>query len=168
MGTDNWAVVHGREAAERAPFPDVGTHFCEVGKWQQIETELSIENHWDHGTLWAKTLLYVEIALERDRESWLYPFWSALALELLARTALSSVSPTLLADVTSDDDTSLLYALEKVPEHPGLKVGRSQCGLSPLREAVRRVHERAREVLQRVQQTAKPRATYGRDALSRT
>ena len=85
------------------------------------ETELSIENYWDHGTLWAKTLLYVEIALERDRESWLYPFWSALALELLARTALSSVSPTLLANVTSDDDTSLLYALEKVPEHPGLK-----------------------------------------------
>ena len=53
------------------------------------ETELSIENHWDHGTLWTKTLLYVEIALERDRESWLYPFWSALALELLARTAPS-------------------------------------------------------------------------------
>ena len=85
------------------------------------ETELSIENHWDHGALWAKTLLYVEIALEGDRESWLYPFWSALALELLARTALSSVSPTLLADVTSGDDTSLLYALGKVPEKPGLK-----------------------------------------------
>ena len=25
------------------------------------ETKLSIENHWDHGTLWAKTLLYVEV-----------------------------------------------------------------------------------------------------------
>ena len=53
------------------------------------ETELSIENHWDHGTLWAKTLLYVEIALERDRESWLYPFWSALALERRCCTARS-------------------------------------------------------------------------------
>ncbi len=82
---------------------------------------MSIENHWDHGTLWAKTLLYVEVALESDRESWLYPFWSALALELLARTALSSVSPTLLADVTSNDDKNLLYALEKVPEQQGLK-----------------------------------------------
>ncbi len=70
------------------------------------------DNFWDYESLWAKTDLYVEVARQSDRETWFYPFWSVLALEFLARTALAAVSPTLLADSSSpDDDTNLLYAL---------------------------------------------------------
>lgn len=36
--------------------------------------------------------------MEQERDSWQFGFWSALTLEMLARAALSSISPTLVAD----------------------------------------------------------------------
>jgi hypothetical protein len=81
----------------------------------------AIDNHWDESTLWAKAVLYTRLATESDRESWLYPFWSSLALEFTARAALAHVSPTLLADTSSGDAGNLLYALGRAPFSPGLK-----------------------------------------------
>lgn len=79
------------------------------------------DNHWSEPTLWAKAVRYTAQALQTDRGSWLYPFWSALALEFLARAALASVSPTLLADTSTTDIGNLLYALGKAPSTANLK-----------------------------------------------
>lgn len=79
------------------------------------------DNHWDETTLWAKATLYVRLAQEADRESWQYPFWSALALEFVARSALAHVSPTLLAETSEGAFSNLLYALGKAPASSGIR-----------------------------------------------
>lgn len=76
----------------------------------------STENLWDEQLLWTKAKSYIDLALESDRESWLFPFWSTLALELLARAALSHIHPTLLASTSERDGKHLFYALNRVPK----------------------------------------------------
>jgi hypothetical protein len=79
----------------------------------------STENLWDEQLLWTKSQSYMETALKQDRQSWLFPFWATLALELLARSALSYVSPTLLASTKKEGDadwTHLVYSLGFVPK----------------------------------------------------
>jgi hypothetical protein len=49
-------------------------------------------------------------ALTQDREQDTFGLWAAMALELLARSAVSKVSPTLLAD-PDKDQKNVLYAL---------------------------------------------------------
>jgi|SRR6266566_4520869 len=53
---------------------------------------------WSYDSLWQKTKLYVQRALEAEREGPLFPFWAILALELLGRATLAKVHPALLAD----------------------------------------------------------------------
>lgn len=53
---------------------------------------------WDEQSLLAKAHLYVERALEQDREGPLFAFWCHLAFEPLARAAVARLSPMLLAD----------------------------------------------------------------------
>jgi hypothetical protein len=72
---------------------------------------------WDPETLWEKTKLYVARAATEEQEGVLFPFWSILALELLARTVVASVHPALLADPQSGEN--LLYAFgHGEPERP--------------------------------------------------
>jgi hypothetical protein len=61
--------------------------------------------------LWAKTQVYVERANDSDRDDPLFALWSHLAFELLVRSTIAFVSPTLLAD-TRRNHRGLLYALE--------------------------------------------------------
>ncbi len=70
---------------------------------------------WERDPLWAKTKLFFERAFAEDHESPLYGLWCSLGLELLARTALASVSPTLLAE-PDQDHRFLLYAINRAPE----------------------------------------------------
>src|SRR5260370_25428076 len=63
---------------------------------------------WSQEGLWAKAKLYVQRALAESRLEPMFPFWSFLSLELLARAALSYVHPTLLAVPEGDH---LLHAL---------------------------------------------------------
>ena len=63
---------------------------------------------WSHESLWLKAKLYATRAAEQDRQTPLFGFWSALTLELLGRSALASVHPSLLADPRGDD---VLYAV---------------------------------------------------------
>jgi hypothetical protein len=79
------------------------------------------DNHWTETALWAKAVQYTSQALRAERDSWLHPFWSALALEFLLRAALANVSPTLLADMSTNDVTNLLYALGKTPTTSALR-----------------------------------------------
>ena len=72
---------------------------------------------WDDDVLWEKTKLYVTRASREEQEGPLFPFWSILALELLARTVLASVHPALLAH--PQDGSNLLYAFGfGQPERP--------------------------------------------------
>lgn len=53
---------------------------------------------WNYDTLWQKAKLYIDRALSEERDGPLFPFWAALALELLARATLAKVHPALLAE----------------------------------------------------------------------
>ena len=64
---------------------------------------------WSVDELWAKSQLYVQRALDADRDSSLYPFWMSLALEFIARAALSKISPVLNADPR--DETNIYFGL---------------------------------------------------------
>ena len=59
---------------------------------------------WSEEELWFKGKLYVERALEADRDGSLYPFWMSLGLEFIARAALSRISPVLNADPRTEDN----------------------------------------------------------------
>ena len=67
---------------------------------------------WNRDPLWAKARLYFEYALAHDRADPRFGLWVAFALEVLARTALSSISPTLLAE-PDRDHKYLLHALAR-------------------------------------------------------
>jgi hypothetical protein len=74
---------------------------------------------WERDPLWAKARLYFERAFQESREDPRFGLWCSLGLELLARAALASISPTLLAE-PDKDHKFLLHALnrgsEKVPK----------------------------------------------------
>jgi hypothetical protein len=63
---------------------------------------------WDPELLYQKAKLYLERANEFDHETHEFPLWSSLALELLARSALTHVHPSLNADPQHPE--SMLYA----------------------------------------------------------
>jgi hypothetical protein len=67
---------------------------------------------WERDTLWAKARLFFERAFNEPRESPLFCLWCSLGLELLARAALASVSPTLLAE-PDQEHKHLLHALKR-------------------------------------------------------
>jgi len=53
---------------------------------------------WSEEEYWDKARLYVRRAQSAEADDGLYPFWLSLALEFLARAALSKVSPVLNAN----------------------------------------------------------------------
>lgn len=64
---------------------------------------------WDSDQYWSKAQLYARRALEDGLEPWERAFWSALALEFLARAALTNIHAVLNADPQSE--LNLFYAL---------------------------------------------------------
>ena len=63
---------------------------------------------WDFQSLYTKSKAYVRKGLEHeDPDSPEIPLWCILALELLARAALSKVNPALLADPKDDINGSV-------------------------------------------------------------
>ena len=69
---------------------------------------------WDSAALLAKAQRYIEEMQEHLHSDWRAVLWSSLALELLARAALSKFSPALLADPTSWHNLS--YAIGYPPK----------------------------------------------------
>ncbi len=53
---------------------------------------------WSYEALYSKANIYMERALEADRNSALFPFWASLALELIGRATLAKIHPALIAD----------------------------------------------------------------------
>jgi hypothetical protein len=81
---------------------------------------------WERDPLWAKSRLYFERAFAESREDPRFGLWCSLALELLARAALASVSPTLLAE-SDREHKFLLHALNRGLETvPRRSIGSSQ------------------------------------------
>lgn len=70
---------------------------------------------WERDPLWAKARLYFERAFAESPDDPRFGLWCSLGLELLARAALASVSPTLLAEPFSDH-RFLLVALNRGSE----------------------------------------------------
>jgi hypothetical protein len=65
---------------------------------------------WERDALWAKAVLFMGRATAEDRESDTFGLWAAMGLELLVRSAVSKVSPLLLAD-PERDQRNILHAL---------------------------------------------------------
>lgn len=64
---------------------------------------------WDADALWLKAKTFIDKANALDHANPDFGLWSALALELLARAALSRIHPALNAD--PKDERNLFYAL---------------------------------------------------------
>lgn len=79
-----------------------------------INQTAPVSGAWDSAALLKKAQRYIEEMQEHPHNDWKRMLWSSLALELLARAALSRFSPTLLADTTSWHNLS--YALGYVPK----------------------------------------------------
>ncbi|GAA4983481.1 hypothetical protein GCM10023205_61680 [Yinghuangia aomiensis] len=65
---------------------------------------------YDHGALWVKAKLFINRAMDEDSSRTFdeKALWAALALELLAKSALSRVSPLLIAEPTEDGGNLLI------------------------------------------------------------
>jgi hypothetical protein len=75
---------------------------------------------WNPDALWSKAKLYMDRAINEQRDGSLFPFWCSLALEFLARSALAKISPTLLAE-PDREMKNILYALGKGTPSKGPK-----------------------------------------------
>ncbi|WP_209559448.1 hypothetical protein [Frigoribacterium sp. PvP032] len=64
---------------------------------------------WDSEALWLKSRMFVNRAMDPDREFEEQAFWAAAALELLGKAALVRISPMLIAH-PDDDGRSILLA----------------------------------------------------------
>lgn len=91
---------------------------------------------WSADALYAKALLYVEKMGSSDSGSWEHALWSGLTLELLARAALSNISPTLLTD--QKNWNNLLHSLGHPP---------TESKYSPRSIAIAEVLTRLRQIL---------------------
>lgn len=67
---------------------------------------------WERDPLWAKARFFFERAFDEPRDAPTFGLWCSLGLELLARSALASISPTLLAE-PDRDHKHLLHALNR-------------------------------------------------------
>jgi len=75
--------------------------------------EKTTENPWSSDALFAKSLTYLEQMEASIADDWQFGLWSSLSLELLARAALSNISPVLLAD--SKNWRNITFALGSAP-----------------------------------------------------
>lgn len=81
-----------------------------------MTTKVAIDP-WSEEALFAKAQLYIQKMETYTPDDWEYGFWSALAIELVARAALAHISPVLLAD--NKDWQNLTYALGHEPTTMG-------------------------------------------------
>lgn len=68
-----------------------------------------MSHSFDPDGLWIKSKLFINRALDEEREFEEQAFWACSALELLGKCALARISPLLIANPV-DDGTSLLVA----------------------------------------------------------
>ena len=69
---------------------------------------------WSEKEYWSKGQLYVRRAQSVGADDGLYAFWLSLAMEFVARAALSKVSPVLNADPKQIENIYYALGLEGV------------------------------------------------------
>ena len=74
-----------------------------------------VSHEWSSDALLTKSQRMFEQMLQYGYDDWRFAMWSAFALELLARAALSMISPTLLAESKSGGADNLIYAMGRTP-----------------------------------------------------
>lgn len=80
---------------------------------------LHSSNIWSKDSFHTKAIRYLDVMLSFNRDDdWQFGFWSALALEMIAKAALSNISPVLIAD--GKNINSIYYALGKVKKTENL------------------------------------------------
>jgi hypothetical protein len=97
-----------------------------------------IPQEWDAEALYSKAQRYVERMQGEPSDDWEHALWSSFALELLARAALSNVSPALLADTSEKNWQHLFHSLGFTPTEPKF---------SPRSIATNEVLKRLKEIL---------------------
>jgi hypothetical protein len=70
---------------------------------------------WERDPLWTKSRLFFERAFQESPDDPLFGLWCSLALELLGRAALASISPALLAE-SDREHKFLLHAFNRGAE----------------------------------------------------
>jgi len=75
---------------------------------------------WKKEDLFIKAKLFLNKAFEEERDNPLFGLWCAMGLELLSRSALAHVSPTLLAE-PDPQHSNLLHALDRGSEKSNKK-----------------------------------------------
>lgn len=70
---------------------------------------------WDCDPLWAKSRLFFSRAIDAERDDPVFGLWCSFGLELLARAAVASVSPTLLAQ-PDREQKNLLHVVHRGSE----------------------------------------------------
>jgi len=70
---------------------------------------------WERDPLWAKARLFVERAIEFQRDDPFFGLWCSFGLEALARAAIANISPVLLAE-PDRDHKYLLHAIGRGSE----------------------------------------------------
>ncbi len=75
---------------------------------------------WERDPLWAKARLFIERAINFQRDDPFFGLWCSFGLEILARAALANISPVLLAE-PDRDHKYLLHALGRGSERVARK-----------------------------------------------
>ena len=81
-------------------------------------TPAAIPQDWDADALYAKAQRYIERMQDEPSDGWEHALFSTFALEILARAALSNVSPALLAETGERSWQHLFHSLGFSPTEP--------------------------------------------------
>ena len=113
---DNWRTLHGRSQVPARSKP----RNVERIYLSEVFNDCSAAQHaWSSEALFNKALIYVGEMEKYTSGDWQFGFWASLSLELIARAALSHVSPTLLAN--GKDWQNVQHALGRPSTSVGFK-----------------------------------------------
>lgn len=86
---------------------------------------------WSSDSLYSKAKLYAQRAHDEPIESALFGFWMSLSLELMARAALASIHPVLLADPKEPDNIQYAFGItpKNAPKSIVAKALFSRCSI---------------------------------------
>lgn len=73
---------------------------------------------WEFDLLFTKAKLYTQKAISEERDSSMFPFWSALSLEFLGRAVVAKIHPVLLADPREGDNILYVFGFSKGKSSP--------------------------------------------------
>ena len=83
---------------------------------------MSFNSAWTYEKLWLKAKNYINKALLQDRESEMFPFFAAIALEFIARATLAKVHPALLAEPKDGENILYAFGFQKRPLYTPISI----------------------------------------------